>query len=143
MIEVLKCFFREFWCALMFWNALLEGAILISTYVLKCIFWGSNLMWTCVLKHIYWRSNCFDLWLLISMATAYTFMVAAYCGCWSVFFTKVFTTSRTYAILTSINTNLRCRANWLQSLGKIVGDPWHGIGSGKSHVRVWVTSDAV
>ena len=26
----------------MFWNAFSEGAIKICTYVLKCIFWGSN-----------------------------------------------------------------------------------------------------
>ena len=36
-------FLREqFWCGPIFWNVYFEGAILKSTYVLKCIFWGRS-----------------------------------------------------------------------------------------------------
>ena len=56
-------FLREqFWKALMFWNIFFEGAILKSTYVLKCIFWGSNLY------------RIYGCWLLQQLL--YTFMVA-------------------------------------------------------------------
>ena len=49
-----------------------------------------------------------NLWLLISVAVALYFD-----GCWIVWlliyiFIKVFTTSKTFAILTCTNTNLRC-----------------------------------
>ena len=67
-----------------------------------------------------------SLWLLISVTAALCIMVADYCGCCLLdslipskgfklrtkpkryFFIKVFTTSKTFAILTCINTNLRC-----------------------------------
>ena len=86
------------------------------TYVLKCIFWGSNYF------GVY---GCWLVWLLL-----YVFMVADWLVwlliCLTVlfyqelnleknFFIKVFTTSKTFAILTCINTNLRCITNWLQS----------------------------
>ena len=59
----LKCLFFErailkciFWRALTLWNVFFEGAILKSTYVLKCFFWGSNLfkLYGCWLLH-YWH----------------------------------------------------------------------------------------
>ena len=112
----------------MFWNAFFKRAIWICTYVLKCIFWGINLKSTYVLKCIFWESNfeehiffegatyvlkCMNnlfkiygywlVWLLL-----YIFMAIKWCGCWSIFFVKVFTASKTFTILTCINTNLRC-----------------------------------
>ena len=77
-------FLREqFWRTSMFWNLYFEGAILRNTYVLKSM---NNLF------KIY---GCWLVWLLL-----YIFMAAD--------LIKVFTTSKTFAILTCINTNLRC-----------------------------------
>ena len=61
-------FLREqFWRALMFWNAFFEGAILKSTYVLKCIFWGRDFF------RIY--GCCFTLlWLLNSVVADIYFL---------------------------------------------------------------------
>ena len=42
---------------IMFWNIFFEGAIWICTYVLKCIFRGSNLKNIYILKCIIWGSN--------------------------------------------------------------------------------------
>ena len=93
-------FFREhFWRSLKFWNAFFERAILMCTYGLKCIFWGSNLF----------RINgCWLVWLMICL-TVWTKKNV------NIFFIKVFTTSKTFVILTCINTNLRYITNWLQS----------------------------
>ena len=57
-------FLREqFWRALMFWNVFFEGAILKSTYVLKCIFWGRDFLEFMVAAlHFY---GCWIVWLLI------------------------------------------------------------------------------
>ena len=95
MIKVLKCIFwgsnfeehlrfgmhflwEQFWCALTFWNAFFERAILKSTFVLKYIFFeGAISKSTYVLKCIFWGSNlyriygCWLVWLLL-----YTFVVA-------------------------------------------------------------------
>ena len=84
-------FLREqFWSAPMFWNAFFEGVMLKCTHVLKCIFWGSN--YFNFLIH-----GCWLVWLLLYV------------------FVKVFTTSKTFPVLTCIIINLRVIANWLQS----------------------------
>ena len=88
---------EQFWRTLMFWNAFFEGEILKNTYVLKTNY---VLKWVNNLIKIY---GCLLVYLLL-----YIFMAAEYFGSWSVFFIKVFTTSKTFAILTCINTNLRC-----------------------------------
>ena len=79
---------------LMFWNVFFEGAIYLKFMVAD------------------WCGFCFTfLWI---------FMAAEYCGCWSIFFIKFFTTSKTFAILTCINTNLRrvkdCGLLWIKQI---------------------------
>ena len=106
---IIKKIFCKFF--LIFWQILCTSVkIFLIIEVLECIFWGSNLMCPCVLKCIFWGSNCFDLWLLVSVTATLSFH-----GCWSIFFIKVLTASKTFAILTFINTNLRYITNWLQS----------------------------
>ena len=92
----------------------------MCTYVLKCIFWKSNLKSTYVLKCIFWGSN-FEEHVFFEGATyllkCNNNLFKIY-GCWLVWLLlyifmaadliKVFTTSKTFAILTCINTNLRC-----------------------------------
>ena len=91
-------FLREqFWKTLMFSNVFFEGAISKNTYVLETTY---VLKWMNNLFKIY---GCWLVWLLL-----YIFMAAKYTGCWSVSFIKVFTTRKTFAILTCINTKLRC-----------------------------------
>ena len=70
---------KQFWSALIFWNAFFEGAIIL-------IFW-----FTAADKCGY----CSMLsWLLISVTAALCFLL------------KVFTTCKTFSVLTCLNTNL-------------------------------------
>ena len=124
MTKVLKCtFLREyFWCAPMLWIVLFEGAILMCIRVLKCSFQGSNFNMHLYFQMYFWGSNfeehlCsemhffrehlfWSLWLLINVAAALCFH-----GCWLVLlllyiFIRVFTTSKTFVVLTCINTSL-------------------------------------
>ena len=76
-------FLREqFWKTVFFKRAI---------YILKCM------------KNLFKIYGCRLVWLLL-----YIFMAAEYYDCWSIFFMKVFTTSKNFAMLTCINTNLRC-----------------------------------
>ena len=97
----------------MFWNGFFEGAVLMCTYALKWIFWGSSFnVYLCSEMH-FLREQLFsflDLWFLISV-------VAALC-----FFVKVLTSNKTFPVLTCVNTNLRLIANWLQSSGYVGRD---------------------
>ena len=100
-----------------FWDVFFEGAILMlwsiffEGAILKCIFWGSNLF------RIY---GCWLVWLVADLLDSFilskrfklrTELEKKY----KFFFIKVFTTTKTFEILTYINTNLRCITNWLQS----------------------------
>ena len=58
----LKC---TFWRALMFWNVFFEGAILKNIYLLKCIFWGSNLWLLISVTAALYFYGCWIVWLLI------------------------------------------------------------------------------
>ena len=104
----MKCIFeeefKEYLCFEMyflreqFWRTVfLERA----TYVLKCM------------NYLFKIYGCWLVWLQL-----YIFMAAEKCGCWSIFFIKVFTTSKTFATLTCINTNLRymkdCGLLWIK-----------------------------
>ena len=82
----------------MFWNVFFEGAILKNTYFVReqLMFWK---VWAVYLKFMvagYFRCYFIFLWLLNS--------VAADLYCLSKFSPKV----KIFAILTCINTNLRC-----------------------------------
>ena len=91
-------------------------------------------------KCIFWRSNHFDSWLLISVTAVLYFH-----DCWwiwlllYVFFINVFTTSKIFAVWTSINTNqefqyIGCNQaryvgkgsclEWLSPLGKFSVSLW-------------------
>ena len=91
-------FLREqCWRTPMFWNVFFEGATSKNTYVLKTIHVLKSI------NNLFKIYGCWLVWLLL-----YIFMAAKYIGCWSIFFIKVFTTRKTFAILTCINTKLRC-----------------------------------
>ena len=94
----------------------------MCTYVLKCIFWKSNLKSTYVLKCIFWGSN-FEEHIFFEEATyvlkCMNNLFKVY-GCWLVrlllnsvvadlyFLSKFSPQVKNFAILTCINTNLRC-----------------------------------
>ena len=86
--------FKEYFCFEMhflreqFWKTIFFER---ATHVLKCM------------NNLFKTYGCWLVWPLL-----HVFMAAKYCDCWSIFFIKVFTTSKTFAILTCINTNLRC-----------------------------------
>ena len=100
---------KQFWSTPMFWNAFFKRTILKCTFVLKCIFKGAILKYNYVLKCIFQGSNfevhpCSEThfsseqlflvsWLLISVASALCFFI------------KASTTSKTFSVLTCINTN--------------------------------------
>ena len=134
-----------------------KGVILMCTYIWKCIFWGSNFEDHLCSEMHFLRDNysgvngCWLVWLLL-----YAFVVADYFGWCSIFFIKLFTTSKTFAILPCINLILEllqfgCNQaryvsgsicpEWLlptrkssASLGKHVSSQWRGMVSHKPHV---------
>ena len=130
------------------------------TKVLKCIFLGSHFEeCLCLEMHFmrdqFWRALMF--WNeFFEGAIILEFMVADYCSCGSIFFIKVFITSKIFVVLICINMNLELKKvgcnqaryesrsiclEWLPllgissaSVGKSVSDQWRGIVPRKSHM---------
>ena len=50
---------EQFWCAPVFWDVFFEGLILRSTYIFKCIFWGSNFEEHLCFEMHFWRALMF------------------------------------------------------------------------------------